>query len=76
MGLLNRVMGYFSKPQFKSLPELQVCVSESSPNEGAIVAAIVAALHHHELETSGQNNDLAGLAALVAAIHHHKNTKK
>lgn len=69
MGLLNRVMGYFSKPQSKSLPELQVCVRESSPNEGARVAAIAAALHHHSLE----NDDVrAKVAAIAAALHHHE----
>lgn len=77
MGLLNKVMGYFSKLQAKSLPELQVGVSEPPPDDvRARVVAIAVALHHHELKNSGQNNDLAGLASLVASIHHHNKKKQ
>lgn len=93
VGLLNKVMDYFSKSQSKRLPELQVGVNEPSSDEGARVvamhhpslekddvrarvAAIAVALHHHELENSGKNNDLAGLASLVAAIHHHNKKKQ
>ncbi|MCX6061271.1 MAG: hypothetical protein NT103_03350 [Campylobacterales bacterium] len=70
MELLDRVMKFFTKSQPKNLSELQVCVSESSPNhEGAKVAAIAAVLHHHSLE----NNDVrARVAAIAVALHHHE----
>jgi len=70
VGLLNKVMKYFTKSQPKNLSELQVCVSESSLNHaGAKVAAIAAALHHHALE----NNDVrARVAAIAVALHHHE----
>lgn len=68
MELLNKVMKYFTKSQPKNLSELQLCVSESS-GEGAKVAAIAAALHHHALE----NDDVrARVAAIAVALHHHE----
>ncbi len=71
MGLLNSVMNYFIRP--KNLSQLQVCVSElpdvSSEHDGAKVAAIAAALHHHSLE----NDDVrARVAAIAVALHHHE----
>ena len=71
MGLLNSVMKYFRKP--KEFSPLQVCMNESSDsfsgNNGAKVAAIAAALHHHTLENSDVR---ARVAAIAAALHHHE----
>jgi len=63
-------MKYFTKSQPKSLLELQVSENTSSFNhEGARVAAIAAALHHHSLE----NDDVrARVAAIAVALHHHE----
>jgi len=68
--LLDRVMKFFTKSQPKNLLELQVCANESFPtHEGARVAAIAAALHHHSLE----NDDVrARVAAIAVALHHHE----
>jgi Na+-transporting methylmalonyl-CoA/oxaloacetate decarboxylase gamma subunit len=46
-----------------------------SDDKAKVVAAIAAAIHHHELENA-QNGSLLGVAAVVAAIHHHNNLKK
>ena len=68
MGLLKSVMKYFTKP--KNLSQLQVCVNESSSdNDGARVAAIAAALHHHSLEDGDVR---ARVAAIAVALHHHE----
>ncbi|MDD4855112.1 MAG: hypothetical protein PHQ22_08815 [Sulfuricurvum sp.] len=70
MELLNKVIKYFTKSQPKNLSELKVCVSESFSNhEGAKVAAITAALHHHSLES---NDVKAKVAAIAVALHHHE----
>jgi hypothetical protein len=66
-------MKYFTKPQPKNLSELQVCTGDvcDSPrnHEGAKVAAIAVALHHHSLE----NDDVrARVAAIAVALHHHE----
>ncbi|MDD2368734.1 MAG: hypothetical protein PHQ90_05475 [Sulfuricurvum sp.] len=79
MGLLNKVMKYFSVFQSNNTPESRnfasegaVMASETSSLdriEGAKIAAIAAALHHHDQE----NNDVrAKVAAIAAAIHHHE----
>ncbi|MFH0709320.1 MAG: hypothetical protein V2A75_03845 [Pseudomonadota bacterium] len=66
MELLDKVMKYFTKSKPKNLSELQVCIPN---NEGARVAAIAAALHHHSLE----NDDVrARVAAIAVALHHHE----
>ena len=81
MELLNKVMKYFTLFQSKNAPESQnfageVAVASSCDRaQGAKVAAIAAALHHHEMENS-QNGGLLGIAALAAVIHHHNNLKK
>lgn len=63
-------MGFFSKTESKSLPELHVgTVEEDSGTSGAKVAAIAAALHHHSLENSDVR---ARVAAIAAALHHHE----
>lgn len=73
MGLLNKVMKYFTKLQPKNLSELQVCTGDlcDSPRnyEGAKVAAIAAALHHHSL---GNDDIRAKVAAIAVALHHHE----
>jgi hypothetical protein len=66
-------MKYFTKFQLKNLSELQKCTGDlcDSPrnDEGAKVAAITAALHHHTLE----NDDVrARVAAIAVALHHHE----
>ncbi|MDD5161156.1 MAG: hypothetical protein PHI47_13980 [Sulfuricurvum sp.] len=79
MELLHKVMKYFSIFQSNNAPKSQnfasegaVMASETSSLdrvEGAKVAAIAAALHHHDQE----NNDVrAKVAAIAAAIHHHE----
>jgi Na+-transporting methylmalonyl-CoA/oxaloacetate decarboxylase gamma subunit len=73
--LLTKVMKYFSMFQSKNVPQSQEFATEVSdarsrePQEGAKVAAIAAALHHHAQE----NDDVrARVAAIAAAIHHHE----
>lgn len=79
MELLTKVMKYFSMFQPKNVPESQkfatgvasgTCdASSSERQEGAKIAAIAAALHHH----AHVNNDVrAKVAAIAAAIHHHE----
>ncbi len=79
MELLNKVMKYFSIFQSNNAPKSQnfasegaILASETSsldPTDRAKVAAIAAALHHHDQE----NNDVrAKVAAIVAAIHHNE----
>jgi len=76
MELLNKVMKYFTLFQSKNSPESQNLKGEvGDVSSNAKVAAIAAALHHHEIEKS-QNNGLLGIAAVVAAIHHRSNIKK
>lgn len=71
--LLNKIMKYFTKLQPKNLLELQVCTGESCGSsrndEGAKVAAIAAALHHHSLE---HDDVRARVAAIAVALHHHE----
>lgn len=75
MELLNKVMKYFTMFQSKNAPESQnfageVAVASSSDRaQGAKVAAIAAALHHHEQES---NDVRAKVAAIAAALHHHE----
>jgi len=73
--LLTKVMKYFSMFQSKNLPEshegaVRASDTQSSQrHEGAKVAAIAAALHHHAQE----NDDVrAKVAAIAAALHHHE----
>ena len=75
MELLNKVMKYFPMFQSKNAPESQSFAGEidldssNTHDERAKVAAIAAALHHHDLE----NNDIkAKVAAIAAALHHHE----
>lgn len=71
MALLNKVMKYLTMFQSKNAPESQNFASDASHDRahGAKVAAIAAALHHHDLE----NNDVrAKVAAIAAALHHHE----
>ncbi|MCI4406246.1 MAG: hypothetical protein JHC35_03025 [Sulfuricurvum sp.] len=75
MALLKKVMNYLTMFQSKNAPESQNFASEAAiassddRAEGAKVAAIAAALHHHDLE----NNDTrAKVAAIAAALHHHE----
>jgi Na+-transporting methylmalonyl-CoA/oxaloacetate decarboxylase gamma subunit len=81
MKFLNKVMTYFGMVQSKNFQESQNFAGEVSValsldrTQGAKVAAIAAALHHHEMENS-QNGGSLGIAALVAVIHHHNNLKK
>jgi hypothetical protein len=71
MKILNKVMTYFGMVQFNNATDTQKLAGDASPCErvqGAIVAASVVALHHHDLE----NNDVrAKVAAIAAALHHH-----
>ena len=82
MALLNTVMKYLTMFQSKNAPESQnfagEAAEESAPDrvQRAKVAAIAAALHHHDLENNVQNQGMVGIATLVAAIHHHNNQKK
>ena len=74
MALLNKVMKYLTMFQSKNAPESQnfagEAAEESAPDrvQRAKVAAIAAALHHHDLET---NDVRAKVAAIAAALHHH-----
>lgn len=75
MELLNKVMKYLTLFQSKNAPESQnfagevvVAVSDDR-TQGAKVAAIAAALHHHDLENSDAR---AKVAAIAAALHHHE----
>jgi hypothetical protein len=75
--LLNKVMKYLF--QSKNAPESQnfagegvSMISETLSHErleGAKVAAIAAALHHHDQENSDVR---AKVAAIAAALHHHE----
>lgn len=77
--LLTKVMKYLNVFQAKNLSELQVCAGnipvtgcDSLPGdraEGAKVAAIAAALHHHE---TVENDVRAKVAAIAVALHHHE----
>ncbi|ADR34270.1 hypothetical protein Sulku_1609 [Sulfuricurvum kujiense DSM 16994] len=75
MELLNKVMKYLTMFQSKNAPESQnfageIAVASSSDRvQGAKVAAIAAALHHHEQES---NDVRAKVAAIAAALHHHE----
>jgi len=72
MKILNKVMTYFGMVQSKNATDTQNFAGDESSRErvqGAIVAASVAALHHHDLE----NNDVRSkVAAIAAALHHHE----
>lgn len=75
MALLNTVMKYLTMFQSKNAPESQNFASEAAVvslderAERAKVAAIAAALHHHDLEN---NDPRAKVAAIAAALHHHE----
>lgn len=79
MELLTKVMKYLNVFQDKNLSELQVCAGtnlntgcDSLPDDrsnGAKVAAIAAALHHHE---TVENDVRARVAAIAVALHHHE----
>jgi len=75
MELLNKVMKYLTLFQPKNAPESQnfagevVVAASSDRMQGAKVAAIAAALHHHDLENSDVK---AKVAAIAAALHHHE----
>ncbi|MDO9057322.1 MAG: hypothetical protein Q8M43_13375 [Sulfuricurvum sp.] len=71
MALLNKVMKYLTMFQSKNAPESQNFASDASHDrtQGAKVAAIAAALHHHDLENSDVR---AKVAAIAAALHHHE----
>lgn len=78
MKFLHKVMRCFGMAQSKNVPESQNFVGEALSDDraqGAKVAAITAALHHHEIENS-HNGGMLGIAALVAAIHHRNKIKK
>ncbi|MDP1784704.1 MAG: hypothetical protein Q8K81_04665 [Sulfuricurvum sp.] len=77
MELLTKVMKYLNVFQAKNLSKLQVCAGDNSltggdslpdeHSEGAKVAAIATALHHHA------NDDVrAKVAAIAVALHHHE----
>lgn len=79
MELLTKVMKYLNVFQAKNLSELQVCAGNNSHtrcdslpderSEGAKVAAIAAALHHH----AHVGDDVrAKVAAIAVALHHHE----
>ena len=77
--LLSKVMKYLNLFQDKNLSELQVYAGknlntkcDSLPDDrsrGAKVAAIAAALHHHE---TVENDVRARVAAIAVALHHHE----
>lgn len=77
--LLTKVMKYLNVFQDKNLSELQVCTGSNQNTEcdslpddrsnGARVAAIAAALHHHE---TVENDVRAKVAAIAVALHHHE----
>lgn len=77
--LLTKVMKYFNVFQDKNLSELQVYTGTNQNTEsdlllddrsrGAKVAAIAAALHHHE---TVENDVRARVAAIAVALHHHE----
>ena len=71
MALLNKVMKYLTMFQSNNAPESQNFAGEASYDrvQGAKVAAIAAALHHHEQES---NDGRAKVAAIAAALHHHE----
>lgn len=71
MALLNKVMKYLTMFQSKNTPKSQNFVGDASYDnaQGAKVAAIAAALHHHDLENSDSR---AKVAAIAAALHHHE----
>jgi len=75
MELLNKVMKYLTLFQSKNGPKSQsfageaVVAASSDRMQGAKVAAIAAALHHHDLENSDVR---AKVAAIAAALHHHE----
>lgn len=75
MELLSKVMKYITLFQSKNAPESQnvegevAVIASGDRTQNAKVAAIAAALHHHDLE----NNDVrAKVAAIAAALHHHE----
>lgn len=55
--------------QSKNISESQNLAVETPLYDGAKVAAIAAALHHHNLEN---NDPRAKVAAIAAALHHHE----
>ena len=76
MELLTKVMKYLNVFQAKNLSELQVCSGHTGRDsalcdrtEGAKVAAIATALHHHE---TVENDVRARVAAIAVALHHHE----
>lgn len=75
MALLNKVMKYLTMFQSKNAPVSQnfagevVIASSNDRTQGAKVAAIAAALHHHDMENSDSR---AKVAAIAAALHHHE----
>lgn len=77
MKFLHNVMRYFGMAQSKNTSESLNFAGDASYDriQGTKVAAIAAALHHHETQNS-QNGGLLGIAALVAAIHHRNKIKK
>lgn len=84
MALLDRVLNYFSPKKAKSASRSQISTDEAdlkdSKIERAKVAAIAAALHHHNEQEcqsapTPANSGFLGLATLVAAVHHHNRSK-
>lgn len=75
MELLKKVMKYLTVFQSKNAPESPNFAGEAVSDpfndrvKSAKVAAIAAALHHHELENSDVR---AKVAAITAALHHHE----
>lgn len=79
MELLTKVMKYLNVFQDKNLSELQAYAGKNLNTEcdlapddrsnGAKVAAIAAALHHHE---NVENDVRARVAAIAVALHHHE----
>lgn len=77
--LLTKVMKYLNVFQAKNLSELQVCGGDNPDAgcdstlcdraEGAKVAAIAAALHHH---ATASDDVRARVAAIAVALHHHE----
>jgi hypothetical protein len=77
--LLTKIKKYFSLFQSKNLPESRKFATEvaagasdvsfNERQQGAKIAAIAAALHHH---TQEKNDVKAKVAAIAAAIHHHE----
>lgn len=69
MKFLSSVMRYFGLFQFKKTSESQNFGAEAPSHDGARIAAIAVALHHHDLENSDVRSKVA---AIAAALHHHE----